>query len=936
MSLFKRVIRTGRGQKGFTMVEVMLATFIMAFTSVGLIGMFNSSTQLSNVARERKDAQRYAETISETITAIPFYQPYDGSHDIDVDDHFWGSATDRGGSITTNNWSTAPYVTYSPPSNIADSRYTATVKMVYVLSDLSTKNMKSDWVPKDGTGAGLDKPTSVDAVVYHLIKFEVKVSWKSTLAEGSTTRSETYVTLMSDTQYEANLGVSGMTNVDPGRPGSSGANSGPHTAAGLMVQITGHGFVTGQTITASLVMQGVADIPVNGLTRVNDTTLTGTVNLNTGNGTAPPWQPRRDPGQYTVRVNVGVAYAYAYKAFVVEFPVPTGLSATPTGSDDSYSALAIKVTGTNVLNLGYGSAAPYNTAYSGAIIRLVQYKDKDGNVISNGPTISGIANDPSYPITYGVSAPGGYGVSNWVQQYFNLQGQTPGQYYVEVCNCQNNQVALKPGDVISANTTSCLFTLTHSTPTVSDAYVAGSVNSIGTVTNEVYVGSGEKRHFAYKSRVYHYTIKVEGLALGTMDTVKIGVNGDPTTGTTTDPCIVSDTYGTTSSVVVSSDHTYLTANFDFSAVSDSFANTDDSYPFWIYVYNSATPTYNAYKTNVFQVRKPRPIVYKNADYIAGSGPGDFYHNYAPIPTRLTGECFDSSAYNIKYKSGNYTTMGNQNWQVGSSDGGMVKGSPTLNGTRWDTQLNLIHCLTGLRNVWVETTDATPITDNGFISTKPATPYTYSFYANVLGGPGGLPAQSLTAQTGGAVTITNYFDHWYGASSSSSTMTEQVKGPTANTETSSTLANAQINYTSITHIWWWLIFQQSTTHAESCYSIFSFKCQGLRDTQVVNTTTTGSYTYGATTVTVYTGTSHASPVFTTTASVADPATPAAAQTDRNNLYVSTITTGQLTMLGSGGTGGFGFTAYDVNHSSVSSYNDGRYNIIAVWPNNDNAL
>jgi len=43
-----------------------------------------------------------------------------------------------------------------------------------------------------------------------------------------------------------------------------------------------------------------------------------------------------------------------------------------------------------------------------------------------------------------------------------------------------------------------------------------------------------------------------------------------------------------------------------------------------------------------------------------------------------------------------------------------------------------------------------------------------------------------------------------------------------------------------------------------------------------------------------------------------------------------------MPGSGGTGGFGFTAYDVNHSSVSSYNDGRYNIIAVWPNNDNAL
>lgn len=917
MSLLKKVARTGRDQRGFTLVEVVLATFIMAFTSVGLIGMFNSTAQLSNLSMEHKDAERYARTISESILAIPFYRPYDGTHNVDVDDYFWGTAADRGGSITNNSWSTAPYISYSPPSNIADSRYTVSVKMAYVLSNLSTENMISNWVPKDTTEAGLDKPTGSDAEVFHLIQYQVKVAWNATLAGGTSTSYETYTALMSDTQYEANLGVATMINVDKSsRWGSGGANSAtaPHTASGLGVQITGYGFVTGQAISASLVMQGVADIPINGLTRVDDKTLSGTVDLNTGNGTAPPWQPKRDPGQYTVKVTVGFAYAYAFKAFTVEFPVPSNLTVTPTSSDDSYAALAIKATGTNVLNLGYGTS-PYNTAYAGATIRLIQYKDANNNVIASPSTINAIINDSSHLITYGNTPPGGYGVSNWVQAYFNLQGQAPGQYYVEVCNCQNNQVALKPGDVASSTTSAPIFTLTHATPIISNAYVTGSTNATGVVTNEVYVASGETRRFAYKSRAYHYSLRVDGQCLGGMDTVKLGVGGDPSTGgTNANFVVVSDTYGSTSSVQVSGDHTFLTVNFNFASVPDTYTTSDNSLPFWIYAYSSATPSYSAYKTGVFQIRKPKPILYRDAVY--ASGPGDFYHNCAPVTATLYGECLDSSAYNIKYMSGNYSGMGNQTWQVGSSDGGMVKGSPTNNGTTWQTSLNLIHCLTGANNIWVETNDATPQSDKTVARTATSGPSTYTFNVNVVAGPG-----ALLSQSSGAVTITNWFDHWY----YSQGFTEQVLGPTPNTE-GTTLAKAEPGYnTNIKH--------GSTTKTESTYSYFTLKCQGLRDASVVNTTTTSGHTYGATTVSIYSGTSHTSPIYSGTYSVPDPASAAAAQTDRTNLFFTITTSHIVNMPTSTGNAGIGFTAYDSTYTSVSNWNDARFSIYAIWADNN---
>jgi len=447
MRWLNKVVRTGRRQDGFTLAEVAIAVLLMAISSIGLLAMFDSSLQLSSLARKSKDAKRIARTVSERIRAMPFYVPY-ANKDVDVDDSFWGTAEQRGGTatpdITKNDWVNAPYLDYAQD---LDPRYTCQVKMAYVLEDLSTPNMKADWVPKASAAeGGKDNPLSVNSDVFHIIKYEVKVSWEARLAGGRTAhKSESYTTLMSDTEFQANLGVNEMINTDTDQlklgTGGLNSNTAPHDVGIIPIEITGYGFKADQKITASLVMPTVADIPIDNLTRVDDKTLTGKVNLDVGNTAAPPWQPRRDPGKWTVRVDVGLAYAFANEAFMVEFPQPYINSSTPRYGYDNQGPgnkdALLTAAGTKVLNLGAGSF-PY-TSYTGATIILVKVED---------PNVT-IQPDPDMPISYVPTSYGGYTSGYSVSAYFDLRGAILGDYYVKIANCKNNRVTLKPGDVIS-------------------------------------------------------------------------------------------------------------------------------------------------------------------------------------------------------------------------------------------------------------------------------------------------------------------------------------------------------------------------------------------------------------------------------------------------------------------------------------------------------
>ncbi len=830
MGKFKRM---SKGQAGFTIAEVFVGSLLMVMASMGLLSLFNSSVQLAGVSRETKDAQQYARQVSERIRSLPFYEPHNYTPR-DVDDYFWGTAEQHGGDITTNNWSTNPYVDCTL---VTDPRFTCQVKMAYVLDNLATKNMKATWIPSaNGAQQGLDKPVSVDNDMFNVIQYEVKVSWK-VKPENASASSYSYTTLMTSTQFQANLGVTAVINIDSNSSkwgtGGQFSNTAPHTANSLAIRITGYGFKAG--CTAKLMRTGMTDVNVTSLTLVDGNTLTGYVNLDTGGPAAAPWQPRLVPGKWTARVTIGSAFAYGYDAFTVELPRPTISYLNPVTAKDTRSDFAVTAGGNNVLNLGSGSS-PY-TSYCGATIRLV--KDDNPELI--------LTPRSDRAITYGAS--GGYGVYNTVTANFDFRNTTAGTYYVEIVNCVNNTVPVADGNTISLHSDLYKFTITAAAPTPTDIYVTGSPGS------EVYVAPSEKRHFAYRSRNYQYNIRIDGTDLGAVTIVKVGIGGNPVQGT-------GDWVANATNVLAAADGSYVTATVNLNGVPDGYAEPGGNvYSWWAYCEQA-----NGAKGNVqskFQVRDPRPILYRDAIYM--NGPGGVYHNYAPVGVRLQGECFDSSAYNVKYRSGAYA-YGDQSYTVGVSDGSMTKGTPTSYGTVWDTQLNLFRVKTGARNVWVETNDATPITDNGFVSTlEPAR--TYSFYANVV-----AAGATLNAQSTGAVTITNrfhdYWTEWF-------TTKDAWRGPTANTENASTVAKAQRSDTG------WFGNQKG-------YATFTLRGQGFKEAGA-GTSWIGVYIKHWS---LFEG-DHWDGINSGNFTVADAASAAAALTDRGNKYV-TINTSEWEM------------------------------------------
>lgn len=824
MRTFGRMKRVLGGQGGFTVAEVFIGAMLMVMASMGLLSLFNSSVQLAGISRDTKDAQQFARRVSERIRALPFYLPY-GNTPSDVDDFYWGTVAQHGGDITTNNWSTNPYVNCDL---ITDPRFTCQVKMAYVLDNLETKSMKADWVPRAAADQqGKDKPASVDNEVYNVIKYEVKVGWK-VKSYSTTDTSYSYVSLMTSTQFQANLGVTAAINIDtdPAKMGSEGQNSdtAPHTANNLAIQITGYGFKAG--CSAKLMKTGVADIDVTNLVLVDNNTLTGRVNLDTGGAAAAPWTPRRDPGRWTARVTIGSAFAYGYDAFQIEFPRPTVTAVNPTSGRDSNQLCSVTATGNNVLNLGAGSS-PY-TAYCGATIRLV--REDDPEIV--------ITPRDDRAITYG--ATGGYGVQNTVTAVFDLRNRSAGDYFVEIVNCANNRVVEAVGNTTSAHNET-KFTVVASAPAPSDIYVTGSSGS------EVYVPAGEKRHFAYRGRSYTYRVRIEGVDMAAVGTVKVGVGGNPVQGT-------GDYVVTASDVVADPGNTFVDATIDLSAVPDQYAYDDGTYAWWVYCENVGTGVKGNLQ-NAFQVRKPRPILYRAPEYM--NGPGGFYHNYAGIGTRLTGECFDSSSYNIKYRSGAYG-YGNQTYTVGDSDGGMVKGTPTNSGTRWETQLNLVRIRAGSRNIYVETDGG--VTDNGFTTVKDPGPY--SFHIPVTGAQA-----TLNTKASGAITVTNRFhDYWLDWFTTKSAW----RGPVSNTENASANALAQRSDTG------WYSDQLG-------YATFTLRGQGFKEANA-----------GASWISVDVKDwsllegSHWDGVASGNYNVPDAADAAAALQDRANKYVTIVT------------------------------------------------
>lgn len=751
MRWFRSVAGAAKSQRGFTIAEVLIAATIMVSASLGLLSLFNGALQLSGLSATIKDAQRFASTVDERLRSLQFYVPYSSTvGKQDFDDYFYcPDATPRSPMTVNSPWLDQVKVPEVPFTMVTDPRFNVTVKMVYVNDDLTESDMATGFGngPVAPTSGGSDKPVSSGNKPFHMIKYQIKVAWKVN-GQFTATSNYTYMGLMTDTQFAANLGVSSMINntSDASKKGtivaagSTDIVSAPNNASAIDVKIIGFGFKAGETITGWLMKTGVEDIPISGLTRISDTELRGQITLDSGwsgGGGPPPWNPRRDPGKWSVRVNVGTGYAAAYDAFIVQFPQPIRVtdagSLSPKTATDTQSNLAITCTGSNILNLNTGPS-PYGN-YAGATIRLVR-QDNPSYII----TVT------SGTLTYTGDSYGGG--TDSVRGQFDLRGKSPGAYWVEAWNCKNRNTPVADGNVCSPHDAANMtLTISQVSPIPSNAYVTGSDGG------EVYVASGEKRHFGFRTRNYKYTVRIDGTDMGSVSLARLGIGGIPADGTGTRTVDAS-------SVVADAGNTFVTATFDLNTVEDGYARTDDTYDWWVYVENSLTTQAKGSVSNIFQVRKPRPILYKDAEYVSGGG-GGIYHNYSGVVVRLTGECFDSSTYNINYDSGSYG-WGSTTYTVGSSDGGMAKGAPSAANdyTTWDTTLNLIHCRNTSNNIWVLMADGT--TDNNFTSTKESPSRIYKFYVLVTTTDNSTlkaQAQSTTAANS-AVYVDNSFHDCY--------------------------------------------------------------------------------------------------------------------------------------------------------------------------------
>ncbi len=821
----EEALRKARDQKGFTVIEVFIAVVLMTFVTVGVIELFNSSTQLSAIARDTRAAQDYARTVSERIRAIPFYIPYSGT-DSDIDDYFWGTAEQHGGDITSNNWSTNPLV----DCNLVQSgKFTAKVKLAYLYDDLTVAPMNSAWVPEAATQDRSDEPRDPTGKKLKVLKYEVKVSWTIRVQDKSIPKSYSYVSLVTSTQYQANLGVNTMLNIDtdPTKWGTGGQNSNtaPHTKNNIKVEINGYGFKSGST--AYLVRSGSTDIALSSVTVESDYKITGYIALDSGD-VGNPWSPRRTPGSWTAKVQVGMAYAYGYNAFEVQFPRPDINYLDPTRGAMSKNEMSITAGGINTLNLG-------GTPACGATIRLVKVDDPSAYIDPR----------PDRTITYSNPAPSGYDTDNRVTAVFDLTGRDTGFYYVQIINCKNNAGPPEaPGNAASLNKDAFKFEVYSSVPVPRNMYVIGS--SGGEI--EEATALVQMRHFAYRSRPYTYKVKVEGNDLAAVTVLKIGINGDPAAGTSPDKVITPNIYEKGDS--------YIKATVDFSDVDSVLARNDDVYSWWVYcAYDSGQ---SGYVEHIFQVRNPRAILYK--DPVRVAGPADFYHNYHSITAELQGECLgnspDGSEYYIKYRSGDCGFVNDVIYTVGVDDGGMSKGVPTLNYTRWQTQLNLIHCRNGARNIWVEKADGS--TD----CNKPATALDRAFTSNinVVFGPPLLNPTTADPLTTG-VMATNRFEDWWGTGSPG--WTSLMRGP----ENAAELAQRT---NTEDYFYWNFIIPTWVSHEEPGYAAFTLRGQGFRDAAA-----------GTNTINFYYSTSNL--INSSTYSVYNPAL-----ADRANKYVSVKT------------------------------------------------
>jgi len=453
---------------GFTIAEIIVAGFILAFALVPIVRMFDVSFSGIRAFEDIQNSVGGARAAVEEIRSLPFYEPYNATFgDVDIDDHFWGSRSPENTNpgASTPDWESIPEVEfYAYGAFPAYESYRIGVKLAYLSDDTGVSPMLDGWGPKT---AGIDRPKDADNESIHLLLVQVNAYWM----DGAEERAYTLESVVTDTEAIYNLGISSITVTGPASIQDfdedgmvRNENAAAHWSSpnvDVLVEIKGWGFNPdlAANLTASIVRDKNNDIPIT-LSFKSTDTLRGTMKLyNTGTDVAgePDWFPRAAVGYWSVKVKQEtILSTYLYQGFTVQYPKPVisdfgnaaDMSKTGLNSAD---AASLRIVGGPFVNQVKTPAA-----------RLLRY-GPSGEILDqiNGTNIVLTVPGGSY----------GYALSPncTITATFDLTQGQPGEYHMVVVNTDEPTLI---GHVAS-DPSAAVYTIVEVFPEISDVYVYG-------------------------------------------------------------------------------------------------------------------------------------------------------------------------------------------------------------------------------------------------------------------------------------------------------------------------------------------------------------------------------------------------------------------------------------------------------------------------------
>ncbi len=568
-----------RDQRGFALVEVMAASFIMVFAMIPIIKMFDGALGSAKTITQTHKTVACAQTAAEQIKAMPFYHPY-GTTDKDIDDLFWGSrspvnhnpAAPSGGP----DWANIPEMPFKEYGQMPDyPDYRVGVKLAYLREDTGMAVINSNWGPKI---EGHDKPVDAENGDIHLLLIQVNVHWNKA---GTESGLYTLLSTVTDSEATYNLGITRITVTGPDNLKGSWPNAAAHYPSGLIsVTIDGWGFDPA-TLSASIVRSESLDIPITLVGTPTDKQINGTVDIATRGTSGHDWSPRADIGLWSVKVRQQVILSvYLYEGFIVEYP-----KATIGGFYNKANGLkeANDVSGPFQLHVDGGR---FTYLVDNPVLRLVQVvpEDVEPAVITGTGVIC-------------TGASSGYADSGCtIEATFDPAGKPCGEYRVEVINTD-------PGTSghVSSGLSSEVFNYTNGRPQPTDA------------TN----ASGQ--HYAFNNAGNPWRLTIAGSTFnysGTAPQIQVALCSSVAGEAPAGNWILGTLVSVTSNTIV--------ADFDLDSLPAG------NYGIWAKNLNNNAPGWSS--TQPFEVRNFGAQI---DSFAADSGYG-FYENYWDIHSTISG------------------------------------------------------------------------------------------------------------------------------------------------------------------------------------------------------------------------------------------------------------------------------------------------------------